>query len=254
MTTHNWPAQAVGTALAGRVRGAMRPLPDTTVTLTDRTGAQVARSGTGQGGEFQFAGLAPGSYVAIFARPGYRPHAEVVVPSAVPLDVTLEPATSVHGVVHDRDSGQPVGAATVTAVGPDGEVIASTVSDPDGGYQITGIDADAVLLVVAAPGADPKATEVDLGHGADHVVNLALDTYSTLSGTVTANGHPVEQLRLALYTADGHPAATAVTDRAGAYRFDRLKAGQYVLASLTSTGRAVALAPGATTADVTIAS
>jgi hypothetical protein len=107
MTNHNapaWPAQTVGTALAGRVHGAMRPLPDTIVTLTDRAGAQVARSSTGQGGEFQFTGLEPGSYVAIFARPGYEPHAEVVVPSAVPMDVTLEPTTSVRGVVHDRDS------------------------------------------------------------------------------------------------------------------------------------------------------
>jgi len=252
MTTHNWPEQAVGTALAGRVHGALRPLPGTTVTLTDRAGAQVARAATGPGGEFQFAGLAPGSYVAIFVRPGYEPHAEAVVPSAVPLDVTLEPATSVHGIVHDRDSGQPVAAATVTAVGPDGEVMASTVSDPDGAYRITGIDADTILLVVAAPGADPRATEVDLGHGADVVVDLPLDTYSTLSGIVTMDGLPVSHLQLALYTRDGRAVATTVTDHTGTYRFDRVKAGQYVLASVTSAGQAVALAPDATTVDVVI--
>jgi hypothetical protein len=40
----------------------------------------------------------------------------------------------VHGVVHDRDTGRPACAATVTAVDPGGEVIASTLSDPDGSY------------------------------------------------------------------------------------------------------------------------
>jgi hypothetical protein len=242
---------AVGTTLSGRVHSALRPLPGTILTVTDRVGAQVARGRTGPDGAFQFAGLAPGSYVVIFSRPGYQPHAEVVVPSAVPLDVVLEPATSVRGVVHDRDSGQPVGAATVTAVGPDGEVIASTVSDPDGAYRITGLDADAVMLVVAAPGADPRATEVELG-GGEHVVDLALDTYSTLSGTVTVDGHPVERLHLALYAQDGRATATTVTDRAGAYRFDRIKAGEYTLASVTSAGRTLALASDTTTVDVTM--
>jgi carboxypeptidase family protein len=249
--THHAQTYQTGTTLAGRVHSAMRPLPGTILTLTDRAGTQVARGITGQHGEFQFAGLAPGSYVVIFSRAGYQPHAEVVVPSAVALDVMLEPATGVYGVVHDRDSGQPVAAATVTAVGPDGEVIASTVSDPDGGYRINGIDADKVMLVVAAPAADPRATEVDLGTG-EHRVDLALDTYSTLTGTVTIDGHPVADLPLALYAADGHPAATTVTDADGGYRFERVKAGRYTLASITSAGRALAVDEQVTTVDVTL--
>lgn len=161
----------------------------------------------------------------------------------------MTPATSVRGTVHDLDSGQPVGAATVTAVGPNGEAIASTVSDLDGVYRITGLDADAVMLVVAAPGADPRTTEVELG-GGEHVVDLALDTYSTLSGTVTVDGQPVEHLRLALYAQDGQTAATTVTDRAGVYRFGRTRAGQYTLAS---AGQTLAVAPDVTTVDVTMA-
>jgi len=244
--------QAVGTTLTGRVHSAVRPLPGTILTVTDRAGTQVARGQTGPHGEFQFGGLTPGSYVVIFSRPGYQPHAEVAVPSAVPLDVTLEPATGVHGVVRDHDTGRPVGAATVVAVGPDGDVIASTVSDLDGGYRLAGLDADAIMLVAAAPGADPRATEVTLGQGADHAVDLAVDTYSTLTGAVTVDGRPVADLRLALYTPDGRPVATTVTDRTGGYRFDRLKAGQYVLASVTSGGWTFPVAPDATTVDVTM--
>jgi hypothetical protein len=202
MTTHETPVQTTGMVLAGRVRGALRPLPDTMLTLTDRVGAELGRVRTGPGGEFQVSGLAPGSYVLIFSRPGYQPYATVAMAGTVPMEVVLEPAVSVHGVVHDRDSGQPVGAATVTAVGPGGEV------------------------------------------------NLALDTYSALSGTVTVDGQLSADLRLALYGPDGRAAATTVTDRRGAYRFDRVKAGRYVLASVTSGGRTVALAPDATTADL----
>lgn len=243
-------------SLAGRVRSAMRPLPGTTLTLTDRAGVQVGRARTGQAGEFRLDGLAPGSYVVIFSRAGYQPRAEVVLLGTAtdPLDITLEPAISVHGVVYDKDTGRPVGAATVTAVAPGGEVIASTVSDPDGRYQVTGIDADAITLVVVAPGADPRATEVALGRGTDYRVDLALDTYSTLTGTVTVAGRPVENLHIGLYGVDGWSFATTVTDHDGAYRFDRVKAGEYVLASVTGAGRAVALAQAATAVDVSLAS
>jgi Carboxypeptidase regulatory-like domain len=238
--------------LAGRVHTALRPLPGTTLTLVDRAGVQLGRACTGSGGEFQIIGLTAGSYVLIFSRAGYQPKAEVVMLGAgtQPLDVMLEPAVSVHGVVHDRDSGRPVGAAIVTAVDPGGEVIASTVSDPDGSYHITGVDADAITLVVAAPGADPTATVVELGRGTDYQANLALDTYSTVSGKVTVAGQPVDRLPLALHAPDGWTVATTITDDHGTYRFDRVKAGQYVLSSVTSASRTIALSPDATTADL----
>jgi hypothetical protein len=101
---------------------------------------------------------------------------------------------------------------------------------------------------VAAPGADPRATVVDLGRGTDLEVNLALDTYSEVSGTVTVDSRPVEHLTLVLHSPG--TTQTTVTDRNGAYRFERVKAGQYVLASVTSAGRTIALTPDTTTAAV----
>lgn len=254
MTMHDVAPATTGTLLTGRVHTALRPLPGTTLTLVDHAGAQMGRARTGSGGEFRIIGLTPGNYVVLFSRAGYQPKAEVINLGAgtQPLDVMLEPAVSVHGVVHDRDSGRPVGAATVTAIAPGGEVIASTVSDPGGGYHLTGIDADVITLVVASPGADPTATVVELGRGTDYQANLALDTYSVVRGTVTMDGQPVERLPLTLHTPDGQPVATTVTDDHGAYRFDRVKPGRYVLSSVTSAGRTVALAPEATTADLSV--
>jgi hypothetical protein len=258
MTTHDAaPARqtlTTGLLLTGRVHTARRPLPGTTLTLVDHAGVQMGLSRTGSGGEFQITGLTPGSYVVIFSRAGYQPKAEAVRPGpgTSPLDVTLEPAVAVHGIVREADSGQPVGAATVTAVDPGGQVIASTVSDPDGSYLITGIDADAITLVAAAPGADPRATTVELARSTDYQANLALDTYSTLRGTIIVDGRPAGHVRLALHTSDGRTAATTITDENGAYRFDRVKAGQYVLASTTSAGQTVPLPPDVTTADLSL--
>ncbi|MGO4613576.1 collagen binding domain-containing protein [Nocardia sp. 2YAB30] len=217
-------------------------------------GIQAGITRTGADGRFEVPDLASGAYLAIFSCIGYHPHATMVVPglAAAPLDVILDPATSIRGVVYDRHSEQPVAAVTVTAVGPGGEVIASTVSDPDGGYVITGIDATEITLVVVAAGADPVATVVRCGNGTEYQVDLPLDTYSSLGGMVTEDGVPVAHLRLTLRHSNGSVAATTFTDAHGAYRFVRLKADQYVLDSATSGPGAITIAPDTTTADLAL--
>jgi carboxypeptidase family protein len=245
-------------ALTGRVRSLLRPLPDVMLTLTDRVGAQVARDRTGPDGGFRLAGIRPGSYVAIFSRTGYRPHAEMVVLHAdrtSPLDVTLEPTTRVRGVVRDRRSGEPIAAAAVTAVDPGGEVIASTVSDPDGSYRIVGIDAAEITLVVAMPGAEPVATAIRLdagGSGTEHDIDLNVDLHSTLTGTITALGQPVTRLPLTLRDDQGRTVGSTVTDEKGAYRFEQIVPGRYTLHSVTRLPKVTTIAPLSTTADVVL--
>ncbi|MEU0470281.1 carboxypeptidase-like regulatory domain-containing protein [Amycolatopsis sp. NPDC006131] len=240
--------------LSGRVRSGRRALPDVTLTLTDRVGAQVARARTAADGSFRLGGLAPGNYVLIVARAGFQPQATVVAveAGAAPLDVTLEPATSVRGVVRDRHSGRPIATAAVTAVGAGGEVIASTVSDPDGGYRITGVDAGEITLVAAAPGADPVATVVPLGGGREHEVDLELDTHSTLTGRVTAGGRPVAGLALELRDASGRAVAAAVTGADGTYRFERVSAGQYTLTSAAGRPVVTTIPADAVTAELVL--
>lgn len=265
MTDHNdrpmptkSPVAHAGVVLAGRVRSLVRPLPDVMLTLTDRVGAQVARDRTGADGGFRLAGIRPGSYVAIFSRTGYRPHAEMVVLHAdrlAPLDVTLEPTTCVRGVVRDRHSGEPIAAAAVTAVDPGGEVVASTVSDPDGSYRIAGIDATEITLVVATPGADPIATAIRIhadGDGPEHDIDLNVDQHSTLTGTVTALGHPVTRLALTLRDDQGRTVGSTVTDEKGTYRFEQIVPGRYTLHSVTRLPKVTTIAPATTTADVVL--
>jgi len=252
------PVARAGVVLAGRVRSVLRPLSGVMLTLTDRVGAQVARERTGADGRFRLAGIRPGSYVAIFSRPGYRPHAEMVVLHADrvdPLEVTLEPITSVRGLVRDRHSGEPIAAAAVTAVDPEGEVLASTVSDPDGSYRIVGIDATEITLVVATPGAAPVATAIRLhadGTGPEHDVDLDVDLHSTLTGKVTALGHPVTRLSLTLRDDQGRTVGSTVTDENGDYRFEQIMPGRYTLHSVSRLPKVTTIAPATTTADVVL--
>lgn len=259
MTTNNTPVPSrvrrEELVLGGRVGNRLRGLPGVAVTLTDHAGVQVDLTSTGAEGGFEFSGLTHGTYLAIFSHHSYQPHATVVSLSsaAAPLDVTLEPATSVRGTVSGRHTGRPVAAATVTAVGPQGEVLTSTVSEPDGRYGISGIDAAELTLVVTAPGADPVATTVQCGTGTDHEIDVALEIYSTLSGTVTKAGEPVADLPLTLRDRDGLVTATAITDSRGGYRFDRIQPGRYTVDSPTRS-QAVPVTAETTTATVFLSS
>ncbi|GAA2893856.1 hypothetical protein GCM10010472_60530 [Pseudonocardia halophobica] len=244
--------------VTGRVRTTARPVPDATLTLTDGAGIQVARTRSAADGAFAFPGLRPGRYVLVAHRSGHRPQAtaveavaavEALPPGGVRhdggLDLVLEPVASVRGRVRDPDTGLPVVAATVVAVDPAGEVVASTMSEPDGSYLLEGVDtAGPLTLVVAAPGADPVARSVELGaSGAEQTVDLAVQTLSTLTGIVTAGGRPLPRLPLTLHDHRGRTVAHARTGADGTYRFEGVPAGRYTVRSATSGPQAAGIGP-----------
>lgn len=252
------PAPRAAVALTGRVGSARGPLPEVALTMTDRAGAQVARTHSGPDGQFRLPDVGAGTYILIASRDGYRPHAETTVLDAAtagPIEVTLAAAHSLHGTVHERGSGRPVAAAAVSAIGQAGDVLASTVSDPDGRYRINGVEATSLTLVVAAAAADPVAMVVQTdssGSTAEQAVDVAVDTYRELSGRITMGATAVAGLPLTLHDSEGHPVAAAITDRTGGYRFERVKAGDYTVRSGTSAAQVTAVSSKATNVDVTL--
>lgn len=238
----------------GRIRNRQyRVLPDVSVTLTDGTGAQIGLARTNHQGEFEVYAPPAGTCVATFSHPGYRPLATVVSRTSPPLDITLDATASVRGTVSDRHGGRPVAAATITAIASGGQVIATTKSDPSGRYALTGLD-DVITLVAAAPGADPFATIVQRGPEPVQEIDLELDIYSAVTGTVTAAGHPVAGLPLILRDRDDVQVATAVTDSSGRYRFDHIRAGRYTVDQTTCPPQAKSVTAGTTVADLVLGS
>ncbi|MBB3662206.1 MULTISPECIES: MSCRAMM family protein [Prauserella salsuginis group] len=240
------------TVLSGVVQGGQRPLPEVTVTVTDRTGSQCARATTDASGVFHVSGLEPGSYVLVFARAGYRPQATVVPPGPMPsrLDITLEPTSGIGGTVRERIAGRPIPGATVTAIGAAGEVIASTVSGEDGGYYLAGVDAPQITLVAAAPLADPVATVVALNEGPVTDADLELELRGALTGVVTSGGWPLSGVRLLLRGADGAVVSSTVTDDGGRYRFGAVAPGSYTVTTAPAAPCVQTIGPSATLADL----
>lgn len=240
------------TVLSGVVRGGQRPLPEVTVTVTDRTGSQCARATTDAGGVFHVSGLEPGSYVLVFARAGYRPQATVVPPGPMPsrLDITLEPTSGVGGTVRERIGGRPIPGATVTAIGGSGEVIASSVSGEDGAYYLAGVDSPQITLVAAAPLADPVATVVALDEGPVTDADLELELRGALTGVVTSGGWPLSGVRLLLRDADGTVVSSTVTDDGGRYRFGAVVPGNYTVTTAPAAPCVHTVGPAATLADL----
>jgi len=253
--------EAPSASLTGRVHSATRPLSGVTLTLTDSVGSQISRVTSGDDGRFRFDSLRPGHYILIARRPGYEPHAVSVTatifdPSGSNLiGIELTTIRCVTGIVHDPQTSHPIPAAAVLALDPAGEVIASTMSDPDGRYRLDGIATTTVTIAVATPGAAPVARVIELGTatGSDHVVDLPVHTLGILTGTVTTAGQAVPGITLHLHDQHGRKVDTTVTDDHGTYRFDSVPSGRYTIRSATSLPHTAAIGAHDAVNDVTLA-
>jgi hypothetical protein len=230
--------------LTGTVHSAAAAVPDAVVTLTDAYGTQVARTRSDAAGRFGFAEV-PGRCVVVAHRPGYRPGAASAAEGAV-VDLLLEPIAVLHGAVRDAESGRPVAAATVVAVEAGGEVVARTISDPDGRYRLEGLpeaDSGAALTVVASAPGVPPAARTALPGG--EPVDLELATLGTLTGRAPVG------LTLFLVAPDGRKVATTTADEHGEYAFADVVPGEYTLVSAAPPPTTAAVGATATTCDLT---
>jgi len=171
------------------------------------------------------------------------------------IGIELTTIRCVTGIVHDPQTSHPIPAAAVLALDPAGEVIASTMSDPDGRYRLDGIATTTVTIAVATPGAAPVARVIELGTatGSDHVVDLPVHTLGILTGTVTTAGQAVPGLTLHLRDQHGLKVDTTVTDDRGTYRFDNVPSGRYTIRSATSLPHTAAIGAHDAVNDVTLA-
>ncbi|GAA4633158.1 MFS transporter [Actinoallomurus vinaceus] len=221
----------------GVIRGIVRnadgtPVPAAAITLIDIRGRQIGRAVARADGRYEVATPGSGTYVLIAAAGDHDPQAATLVTGDRPLDfdLVLTGNGGLAGIVRDTN-GTPVPGATVVVTDVRGEVVASGVTDAEGGYAFAQVVEGTYTVAVSAEGHRPAAVPVEVG-GDSGVTrqNVELRPGVRVAGTVQANGRgPVTDARVTLLDAAGNVVGVTVTGPDGRYSFADLTGGQYTV-------------------------
>ncbi|QNP68193.1 DHA2 family efflux MFS transporter permease subunit [Streptomyces roseirectus] len=149
-------------ALAGTVRADGGAVEGAMVVTADVRGEVIAAGVTGADGGFGFTDLVPGPVTVAVSAEGYRPVAvpvDIAVHGVTRAEVELTAGARLHGVV--TASGRALHDARVTLLDPAGNVVASAVTDTDGGYAFADLDGGRYTLTAA--GYPPAVGQVRVG-------------------------------------------------------------------------------------------
>jgi hypothetical protein len=168
-------------AITGRVLGQdvhsneQVGVPGALVTLIDVTGEVAASTRSGRDGGYSFERLIPGSYVLTAQSGRHRPIARTLdVPEsgALACDLSLTRGGRLTGTVVAAGDGRGVREATITLVDGDGQVVASTTTNENGGYLLDDLNAGRYTLT--ASGYAPVAIQVDVDDDAVSSLQVTL--------------------------------------------------------------------------------
>lgn len=210
----------------------------------------VPEAYTGAAGRFRVVGLRAGEPAQLTVeREGYatRRLPWVAIPPPEPLEIVLEPGSTVAGLVVGGD-GEPVAGARVTAEAADagpGSAPASwrqsAVTDEEGRFEITDIAGGKLWLQAQARGLLPGEkvpVEVPSGGVLDNV-RLTLEAGATVLGRVRSpDGEPVAGARIEVLAGDRSfgrrsflSRSDTATDGDGRYRLEGVPTGPQSLAA-----------------------
>ncbi len=233
-------------------------IPGVAVELTDSTGQVIASVISGEDGQYDFDPINPGIYTVRETDPnGYisttANTVEVTLPDGgtAPVNFGDQKKGSISGIVFNdvngdgvRGSEEPgISGVKVELLDSNGNLIASTVTSPEGTYSFADIPAGAYVVKETDPEGYVSTT------GNTVPVNLVSDTEATasfgdriigsISGTVfnDVNGDGVINtgetgipgVTVELLTPDGAVIATTATGGNGSYSFTDIPAGAYIV-------------------------
>jgi hypothetical protein len=222
-----------GLAVFGHVRhGEGVPLPGATVTLIDTTGQQAGIGRSGGDGRFQVPVPARGAYTVIAMASSHEPYASAVRVAGQPaeVDMLLNGASRLSGVVRTAGMGEPLPGVTVILTNGRGEVVGTAVTGQAGEYAIENLVTGQYTLALAAPSYQPAALPVVVADGQEARADAELRSGARLVGTArNSGGAAVPDVRVTLLDADGNVAGVATSGPDGGYSFENLPEGEYTV-------------------------
>jgi hypothetical protein len=136
-----------------------------------------------------------------------------------------------------RRDGEPVGAVVVALLDDHGQEVDTTKTATDGGGELRTPHGGRFLMIASADGFQPRAVMLTVE---EQPVELALllPRSASVAGAVRSEGRPVTGARVVVRQ-EGEIVDDLVTGRDGAYRFNDLAEGGYVLSATDYRGSVV---------------
>ncbi len=174
-----------------------------------RRGDGVTRATTAGDGAFMIRRLPPGEWQVAARRGGFVEEQVAATSGTADVEIQLEPALSITGLVVNASTGDPISGVPITAefsAFRQGLVLRrSTATDSDGRFRLTGLAADTYRLWVGQEG-DPSAagayiaSDVDGVHAGAEDVRIELIRGLLIEGQVLDSaGDPVRRGRVSAY-------------------------------------------------------
>ncbi|HEV3344423.1 MAG TPA: carboxypeptidase regulatory-like domain-containing protein [Pirellulales bacterium] len=221
-------------SLSGQLTSSVDGSPAPSVVLTFQSGVNKFTAVSDTGGKVSVSNLPPGTYTITTAdSTAMTTSTTATVSAGVVTSFTLvvAPPGQVSGTVTNATTGKPLANVVVYAANAGG-LIASTVADSNGAYQLTGFDAGTYQIVVGdlgSPGVARSAVTLSSGH-TTATANFNVNVAGIVSGTVFQAGGvtPISGAQVAL-AQSRVLLETTTTDANGNYSFVLVAAGSYQL-------------------------
>jgi len=207
------------------------------VTVIAGSGIIVTSTKTDLNGNYIITGLSPDSYDVVFSADNFASQTSTVhlTPNEIEIvnaALTPNPATVSRRVV-DAGTGAPIANALIQAFTTEGTFLASTLTDVDGQYTLTGLPEGTFTISASATDFATQIQTVTLTPGETEIVNFALTPNpASLSGIITdaQTGSPMAGALVQVFVVGiTIPVQSTLTDGTGQYRISNLSVSTYTI-------------------------